>query len=77
MAKIMAIIEHDGKYCPACTENSIFPILPKCKEFETRQFCERINCWHPLELCPADYPFNPDFWICPKCESTYVYEKDK
>jgi hypothetical protein len=34
--------------------------------------CER--CGHELMLCPADYPWNEEFWICSKCESTYVKE---
>ncbi len=34
--------------------------------------CEK--CSTELELCPADWPFNPDFWICPQCDSTYIFE---
>lgn len=35
--------------------------------------CEKCNS--VLELCPADWPWNEDYWICPKCDSTYVFEK--
>lgn len=28
------MIEHDGKYCPSCTENAIFPSLLKCKKLK-------------------------------------------
>lgn len=31
--------------------------------------CERCN--QPCELCLADWPWNDDYWICPKCDSTY------
>ena len=34
--------------------------------------CEQ--CGHELELCPANEPWNPEFWICPECDSTYVNE---
>ena len=36
-----------------------------------------IKCKSALLLCPADHPWNPDFWICPECESTYIYEEDE
>ena len=36
--------------------------------------CER--CGGNLILCAADWPWNPEFWICEDCESTYVYEAD-
>ena len=36
--------------------------------------CER--CSVSCELCPADYPWNEEYWICPNCESTYVKEKN-
>ena len=32
-------------------------------------------CKSNLQLCPADFPYNPDFWICPKCDSTYVKDE--
>lgn len=28
------------------------------------------KCGHELELCPSDWPWYDDFWICPKCKST-------
>lgn len=34
--------------------------------------CEICN--GNLVLCPPDFPFNPQFWICEDCESTYIYE---
>lgn len=37
--------------------------------------CERCN--EVLELCPSDFPWNPEFWICPKCESTYIWVDDE
>ena len=38
--------------------------------------CEK--CGHELDLCPADFPWHEDYWICPECESTYVYtERDE
>lgn len=37
--------------------------------------CER--CQTELILCPSDWPWNPDFWICPECDSTYIYEEEK
>lgn len=40
-------IEHEGKYCPSCSENSTFPILPKCEKFETREFCEEFINKYP------------------------------
>jgi hypothetical protein len=42
-------------------------------EANSVSFCERCN--ETLELCLADYPFNEDYWICPKCESTYPLTK--
>jgi len=52
--------------CEACGEHCL-----DCKCLPT---CAR--CKHNLDLCPADWPWNPTYWICPECESTYVYEKD-
>ena len=26
----------------------------------------------PCKISPSIWPFDPDFWICPKCEATYV-----
>ena len=37
--------------------------------------CER--CSAECELCPADLPWNPEYWICPDCESTYVKDKNE
>lgn len=34
--------------------------------------CER--CDGELILCPANYPWNEQFWICVECESTYVFK---
>lgn len=42
-------------------------------EANSVSFCE--ICKETLELCLADYPFNEDYWICPKCESTYPLTK--
>ncbi len=36
--------------------------------------CER--CGGSLILCPADYPFNPEFWICEACDSTYCVNEE-
>lgn len=41
---------------------------------ENRELCK---CGHALELCPSDWPWNEEFWICPKCDSTYVKEEKK
>ena len=35
------------------------------------------KCNHQLELCPADYPWNPQYWICPQCDSTYIFEEEE
>jgi len=35
--------------------------------------CEK--CGHECELCAADWPYNPDYWICPNCDSTYIFEE--
>ncbi len=35
--------------------------------------CEK--CKTELELIPANEPWHADYWICPKCESTYVVDK--
>jgi hypothetical protein len=32
--------------------------------------CDKCNS--ELELCPADWPWNPDYWICVKCDSTFI-----
>ncbi len=37
--------------------------------------CERCNS--ECELCPANYPWNEEFWICSECGSTYIYEYDR
>lgn len=34
------------------------------------------KCEHELELCPADWPWHEEYWICPNCESTYVKEEN-
>lgn len=31
--------------------------------------CPKCNC--ECILCPADWSWEEDFWICPKCEGTY------
>ncbi len=36
--------------------------------------CEK--CHSELILCPAVWPWNPEFWICPQCDSTYVKEEN-
>jgi hypothetical protein len=36
----------------------------------------KCQCGEKCELCPADWPWNPDYWICPKCDSTYIIEKE-
>jgi hypothetical protein len=33
------------------------------------------KCGGELMLCPEDWPWNPDFWICPNCDSTYTKEE--
>lgn len=52
--------------CEKCGEH--------CLNCKCPPLCER--CQHNLELCPADWPWNPSFWICPECDSTYVCEKE-
>lgn len=32
------------------------------------------RCGGELHLCPANWPWNPDYWICVDCDSTYVFE---
>ena len=34
----------------------------------------KCRCGEECILCPADWPWNPEYWICPKCDSTYVIE---
>ncbi len=34
--------------------------------------CER--CENDCILCPENYPWNEDFWICSECGSTYIFE---
>ena len=31
----------------------------------------QIKCF-PCDVGPSDWPYNPDFWTCPKCDSTYI-----
>ncbi len=31
-------------------------------------------CITECELSPANEPYSPEHWICPKCDSTYVLE---
>jgi hypothetical protein len=38
------------------------------------QNCQKCNA--ELELCPADWPWHEDYWICPKCDSTYCYKEE-
>jgi len=34
---------------------------------------EKIDtCEHTLELCPENYPYNPEFYICTKCDATFI-----
>jgi len=36
------------------------------------------NCNSELILCPADYPFYPDIWICPNdCQNKALEELTK
>lgn len=35
----------------------------------------KCQCGETLELCPADWPWNVEYWICPKCDSTYIKEE--
>ena len=44
------------------------------KQLESRNVRQCDNCGGVLELCPPDYPWNTEFWICVKCESTYPIE---
>lgn len=37
--------------------------------------CER--CGEACILCLEDWPWNEEYWICPKCDSTYVKESDE
>ncbi len=37
--------------------------------------CER--CDAECEFCIANWPWNIDFWICPICDSTYVFEEEE
>jgi hypothetical protein len=30
-----------------------------------------IKCF-PCKISPSIWPYNPDFWTCPKCSSTYI-----
>jgi hypothetical protein len=31
-------------------------------------------CGEFLEICPANEPWNPEYMICPNCDSTYAIE---
>lgn len=44
----MSRIEHEGKYCPACTANSVFPGLSKCEKYQMSGECEKCG-EHALE----------------------------
>jgi len=35
------------------------------------------ECKLYLILCPADLPWHEEYWICPKCDATFVYEEKK
>jgi len=35
------------------------------------------KCGQECELCPSNWPWNPDFWICGSCDSTYCFEENK
>ena len=35
------------------------------------------QCGNECVLCPADWPWNPEFWICRECDSTYIKEEDE
>lgn len=37
--------------------------------------CER--CPSECELMPSHFPWNEEYWICPECGSTYIYEWDR
>lgn len=37
--------------------------------------CEK--CGEELDLCPADWPWYEDYWICPGCESTYCVDEEQ
>jgi len=39
------------------------------------EVCE--YCGVELDLCPADWPWQEEFWICPKCESKYVHIREE
>jgi rRNA maturation endonuclease Nob1 len=38
-------------------------------------FCERCN--GALTLCPENFPWNEEFYICNECGSTYIKEINK
>ena len=40
-----------------------------------RKICER--CQTPCDLCTANDLWNIEYWICPKCDSTYVLEEHR
>ncbi len=43
-----------------------------CKECDCKpKFCK---CGTKLQLVVGYEPWNPDYWICPRCESTYCKE---
>lgn len=37
--------------------------------------CER--CGSECEICPFDWPYNPNFWICSECDSTFVFDEEE
>ncbi len=44
-------VEHNGEYCPACSENAIMPGLPKCAK---AQFIEKSLGFDP-DTIDGDY----------------------
>lgn len=32
----------------------------------------KCKCGTECILCPADWPWQEEYWICPLCESIYV-----
>jgi hypothetical protein len=40
----MVRVTHQGKYCGACTENSVMPMLPKCQMMQKIEEIEMNEC---------------------------------
>ncbi len=73
--------QSDGKemFCIACFHN--FDSLESFHTFNGIHLCPRCHpkddkwmyicrCGGQLDLCPSDWPWNPDFWICNRCKET-------